>query len=108
MLNMTNGEIKPDDEVVFYDGFIYIISREEVETADGMGDMKYSIDVKCLCPEFDEPITLADIAEKYPNVEKVIYDDAMRGYVYNYGNHKDSLHPESEAWELVGDTMGYA
>lgn len=108
MLNMTNGEIKPDDEVVFYDGFIYIISRKEVATADGWGKMEYSIDVKCLCPEYDEPISLADIAERYPNVKKVIYDDAMRGYVYNYGNHKDSLHPESEAWELVGDTMGYA
>lgn len=108
MLNMTNGEAKPDDEVVFYDGFLYIISREEVATADGWGKMEYSIDVKCLCPEYDEPITLADIAKNYPNVEKVIYDDAMRGCVYNHGNHKTIHDPNAEAWELVGTTMGYA
>lgn len=108
MLDLIDGEIKPDDKVVFYDGFLYIISEKDGETADGMVKTKYSIDVKCLCAEYDEPISLADIVERYPNVEKVIYDDAMRGYVYNHGNHKTIHDPNAEAWELVGTTLGYA
>lgn len=105
MLNMTNGEIYPDDKVVFYDGYLYIISRDQEAYIDKCRyhEPKYSIDVKCIVAEYDKPWTLADIAEKYPNVHKVIFDDMMKGFVYNYGNHNDE-----ELWELVGTTMGYA
>ena len=99
MLDMTNGNKKPDDEVVFDDGFLYIISLEE----EG-----YSITVKCLCAEYDEPMTLADIAKEYPNVHKVIFDDCLRGCVYNHGNHCSKYDPNAEMWELVGHTLGYA
>ncbi len=87
------GEEKvPDTSVVFVDGFLYIISRKET----------YSLDVLCLNVEYDEPITLADIAMKYPNVVRVVYEGALRGYVYTYGNHDKGV------WEQTGKTIGYA
>ena len=113
MLDMTKCEIIPDDEVVFYDGFLYIISCLTVGHFDGkmFVEDKYGIDVICLTPPYTEPLTLKDIAEKYPKVQKVFYDDAMRGYVYNYGNHRNETYKDgskSEMWELVGTTLGYA
>lgn len=97
---LGENKVIPDNEVIFYDGFLYIISisgedRENVEC-----------DRICLCAEYDEPITLSDIAERYPNVHKVIFDDALRGYVYNYKNHR--IEDNNEAWEQVGTTLGYA
>lgn len=108
MLDMVNGGKTPDNEVIFYDGFLYIISCEkEPEIFGGeYHDAEYSVDVKCLDGVYEEPITLADITERYPNVSKVIYDDALKGYVYNYGNHR--FEKDSEMWELVGTTLGYA
>lgn len=104
MLDLTNVKETTDSEVIFYDGFLYIISRdrEPFIDKDGFHDAEYSINVKCLNAEYDEPWTLADIARKYPNVQKVIFDDALKGSVYNYGNHK------GEEWEKVGTTKGYA
>lgn len=102
MLDMVNGEIKPDNEVVFYDGFLIILYVN--------GD-KWDVAHKILNGEYDEPVTLADIAEKYPTVHKVIFDDATKGYVYNYGNHRLETYKDgskSEMWELVGTTLGYA
>ena len=96
MLIIGEGK-KPDSEEVFYDGFLYIISRKGQE---------YGIDVKCLSPEYDKPLTLEDIAEQYPNVNKVIYEGVLRGYVYNYGNHGHE--PNAELWERTGTTRGYA
>lgn len=94
-----------DKDVIFYDGFLYIISC--VEVIKGNGDVEYDhyLDYLCLCPEYDEPLTLTDIAERYPNVNKVIYDDMFRGAVYNYGNH--SSEPNAEMWEKVGSLIGY-
>lgn len=107
MLNMIDCTKKPDDEEVFYDGFLYIISRDREPYADDeYHDAEYSIEVKCLTAEYDDPITLADIAEKYPKVCKVIFDDAMKGKVYSYGNHR--YEENAEKWELVGTTLGYA
>jgi hypothetical protein len=97
---LGENKVIPDNEVIFYDGFLYIISisgedRENVEC-----------ECICLCAEYDEPLTLSDIATKYPNVHKVIFDDALRGYVYNYKNHR--IEDNNEAWEQVGTTLGYA
>ena len=52
--------------------------------------------------EYDEPITLADISEKYPLVRMVISESGLEGKVYRYGNH------EVGVWEEVGNTIGYA
>lgn len=49
---------------------------------------------------------IPDIAREYPNVQKVIFDDAINGYVYNYDNHGNEQN--AEKWELVGTTLGYA
>lgn len=113
MLDMMKCEIIPDDEMVFYDGFLYIISRikDGYLTDKEFVESEYKIDVIALTPPYTEPLTLKDIAEKYPKVQKVIFDDAMRGYVYNYGNHRNETYKDgskSEMWELVGTTLGYA
>lgn len=52
--------------------------------------------------QFDDPITLKDIAEKYPSVKLVISELALEGKVYRYGNH------DKGKWEIVGTTEGYA
>ena len=106
---LGENKVIPDDEVIFYDGFLWIISHVAKSYIDENGEYhepKYSVEYKCLCAEYDEPITLADIAEKYPKVHKVIFDDALRGYVYNYKNHREE--DNNEAWEQVGTTLGYA
>lgn len=89
MLNLTQGEYIPDEEVIFDDGILYIIHGET-----------YCRQI--VLSEYDKPISLSEIAKRYPKVKKVIFDDAMQGYVFNYGNHKN------ETWECVGTTIGYA
>lgn len=111
MLNMWGSTgIMPDYDEVFYDGFLYIIRRvkkgyitdsEEVEP-------EYAVEVKCLNAEYDEPWTLEDIASEYPDVIKVIFEDALKGKVYNYGNHTAERNGTAEKWEKVGETLGYA
>lgn len=102
MRDLTKGYTINDEDVVFYDGFLYIISCinpawvEEEE----YHEPEYSIDVLCLSPEHDEPLSLKDIVEKYPNVEKLLYEDCLKGKIYNYGNHGD-------IWEKTGETLGY-
>lgn len=97
------GKTIPDDKVVLISGFVYIIIRDKecyIENGE-YHESEYSIVVKDLDPEYDEPITLADIARDYPNVTKVIHEDYMDGEVFNYGNH------DRETWECVGKTMGF-
>jgi hypothetical protein len=108
MRDCTNGNVKADEDVVFYDGFLYIISQldEPYSDSEGCHEAKYDIDVICLCPEYDDPLSLKDIAEKYPRVEKVLFEDCLRGILFNYGNHRYSKN--AEMWEKVGDTLGYA
>lgn len=111
MRDLTNGQITPNNEVVFYDGFLYIIiqTKEGYLSEKEFVEDEYAIEVKCMNAEYDKPITLADIAEKYPKVKKVIFEDALRGYVYNYGNHAFEKNKENlEMWELVGTIVGYA
>ena len=106
---LGENKVIPDNEVVFYDGFLYIISHAKdsyIDEDEEYHEPEYSIEVKCLCPEYDEPITLEDIAKEYPKVCKVIFEDAFMGYVYNYKNHR--IEDNNEAWEQVGTTLGYA
>ena len=104
MLDLRNCGRRADNEEIFYDGFLYIIRCTEKGYFGEYGEHEpqYAVEVKCLTPEYDEPWTLEDIAREYPDVRKVIFDDAIHGKVYNYGNHKDC------EWELVGNTLGYA
>lgn len=106
MLDMTNCTKRADDEVVFVDGFLYIILRNKELLPNEKGEIAMNTICRCLCPEYDKPWTLADIAREYPDVSKVIFDDALKGYVYNYDNHGNEQN--AEKWELVGTTLGYA
>ena len=91
---------------MFVDGFLYIILRNEELLPNEKGEIAMNTICRCLCPEYDKPLTLADIAREYPDVSKVIFDDALKGYVYNYDNHGNEQN--AEKWELVGTTHGYA
>ena len=64
MRDLTNGQVTNDNEVVFYDGFLYIISmpQEPYVYQDNYHEASYSIDVKCLNAQYDKPVTLAQIA----------------------------------------------
>lgn len=104
MLNFYTGERVPDDKVYIYDGFLYIIS-EHCCIEDGREVRYPDVAEICLCPEYDEPISLADIKERYPDVHIVIHDDVTDGEVFKYGNH--GLEPDAEMWELYGETKGY-
>ena len=77
----------------FSDGILKIIS--------GYGD-----DIKIkeiyLNMEYDEPITLDEIATSFPDVRMVIFETALQGYIFTYGNHVKGQ------WENVGTTYGYA
>ena len=77
----------------FCDGVLLIVSHKGDET---------SATEIYLNAEYDEPYTLEDIARKFPDVSLVIFETALNGYVYRYGNHKKGK------WELVGMTQGYA
>lgn len=100
MRDLRKGTIRPDSDVIFYDGILYIISET------GEDNDILTVDRKFLDGEYDEPLSLEDIAKNYPNVRKVIFDDQLKGVVFNYGNHR--MDPEPEMWELVGETLGYA
>lgn len=90
-----------DGDVVFYDGFLYIISRH-IEKFDKTGfESKYRLDVKTLIPECQECYSLAEILLRFPDVIMVIHDDWLRGEIYRYRNHKDGV------WEKVGMTVGF-
>lgn len=108
MRDITNGSVKPDEDVVFYDGFLYIISMvdEGFLSNDGFEPPKYDIDVLCLNAEYDEPISLKEIVKHYPKVEKVLFEDCLRGAVFNYKNHSNEKN--AELWEKTGETLGYA
>lgn len=83
------GKTIPDERVRFFDGMLYIIYGDKCK--------QMTLDA-----EFSKPISLADIANICPSVQKVIFEDPFKGWIYNYGNHKP------EEWELVGETVGYA
>ena len=107
MRNLKRNEVKPDNEVWFADGFLYIISGKNRLKAPSLEDVEWSVDVICLHPEFDSPMNLVDIKNAYPDVVKVIHEDFLHGEVYTYGNHKHEKNND-EAWELTGETLGFA
>ena len=87
---------KNSEDVRCVDGFVTILLKPK----SFIGKGNY---IKlCIQPEYDEPITLKDIAEKYPDVYMVIFEGLLNGEIYNYGNHKEGL------WEKIGRTDGYA
>lgn len=100
--SLIKHRVIPDDDVIFHDGFLYIISQTRKASLDD--DPEYKLDVLCLCPEYDDPLSLKDIAEKYPKVTKVIWEDWMVGKVFNYKNHSGE---GEEAWEHTGETIGF-
>ena len=102
MLDGVRGGVKDDSEMIFCDGILYIIQR----WTDADGDERFQVTNLFLDGQYDKPISLEQIAKKFPRVLKVIYDTALEGYVFNYGNHGNE--PDAEMWELVGTTIGYA
>lgn len=83
------GKTIPDDKVEFCDGILYVITETKTYK-------------KILCGGYDEPISLSKIAEDYPVVIKVIFEDSLRGVILNYNNHREV------GWETTGTTIGYA
>lgn len=82
------------NDKTFYDGILTVICiKDKIKVA---GERMY------LDAEYNDPITLGDIAQKFPDVEMVIFEDALSGKVYTLGNH------EERQWEEVGETCGYA
>ena len=92
------------ENATFCDGYLYIIyaidQTDETDTEVKMGCEKISIIPEIM--DWDDPWTLAKIAEKYPTVRLVIYESWLHGDVYRYGNH------ETGVWERVGETIGFA
>lgn len=106
MIDIKTREIVPDENVIFYGGFLYIISRIEIfEKGQYYTKTNYKLDVKCLCEEYDDPISLKDIREKYPFVCKVLYDSWTAGAIYNYCNH--NFDNDEMKWEKYGTTLGF-
>ena len=104
MRDMYKGEKIPDEEVVFVDGILYIICQKRLRR--GVPKQLFG-EMVCLDPEYTKPMSLVDIKKKYPHVVKVIYEAALRGAEYTYGNHaSDRNNPE--VWEKTGENKGYA
>ncbi len=96
MHDFYTHEIVPDDHVWFCDHVIYIISKI------GEG---FKTDFISLDPQYDEPMCLKDIAERFPDVVIVIVDGWMNGSIFRYQNHRND--PKAEDWERVGETLGF-
>ena len=91
-------EIKNPEKIDLSDNLIIVIWSKEEKSPDY--DTVHGVKIYH-DGEYNDPITLADILERYPKTELVIAEDALTGVVYRYGNH-------GEAWEQVGKTIGYA
>ncbi len=50
----------------------------------------------------EEYLTLKEIQEQVHHPIRVIMDDGLHGYIYEYGNYRDGK------WYLYGITKGYA
>jgi len=79
----------PDNEYLFTDGIITVVC------ADGVGKIMLSGDM-------DEPVSLADIAQRYPEVDMLIHEDMFCGEVFDYNRYGDG------GWFLIGKTRGFA
>ncbi len=101
MLDMIDGINKPDEDVVFGDGILTIISI--VKSPFSKQDEPRT-EIKYLSAPYDKPVSLRDIAETYPGVKKVLYEEALSGDIFRYGNYPKG----QELWERIGTTRGYA
>jgi len=95
MKSMYGGEERPDDEVLFDDGILYIICHD-------LDNGELSIGKQTLDPEYDEPISLEELALRYPEVDLVIHEDMFSGEMYRYNNYGDN------EWWQTGQTRGFA
>lgn len=98
MKDLFSGKIFRDDQIAFCDEILYIICV-------GDGEEEYKTERISLDPQYDQPITLEDIAKTYPKVVILIADGYLEGYVFRYKNHDND--PDAEYWELVGRTKGF-
>lgn len=100
MYDVLSQKEIPDGEVKFWDGYLYILCQRFEDS-----EKKDYLKIKTIFPEYDPPVTLAEIKLRYPDVHMVIHDDWLHSYVYRYGNY------ESEgirAWCRVGEFQGFA
>ena len=81
------------DNIVFYDCILYILYGDRPD--------RLNCEAIYLNGQYDDPISLDDIAEGYRGVFMVIEENPLDGRVYRYGNHGDY-------WEEVGKTRGFA
>lgn len=97
------SKILDPSKEIFYDGMFIIISEDDFDetTAKRSGH----VDFITLCAEYDKPLTLEQIQLDYPDVEMVIYEEPLRGYVFRFGNHKVD---GKKVWEKTGETYGFA
>ena len=95
MKSMYGGEERPDDEVLFDDGILYIICHD-------LDNGALSIGKQTLDSQYDEPISLEEIALRYPEVELVIHEDFLSGEMYRYNNYGDN------EWVQTGQTRVFA
>jgi len=79
----------PDSDYLFEEGILTVICKE------GVGRI-------LLDTQYDEPVSLADIAQRYPEVDMLIHEDVFSGEVFDYDRYAD------DTWWLVGKTRGYA
>lgn len=97
-MKALDDKIIPDCNVTFTDGVLYVISCHGLDFTETQK--------RHLHGELGDCITLAEISRVRPDVEMVIYENATKGCVYRYGNHR--YEPDAQMWEEVGTTRGYA
>lgn len=97
-MKALNDEIIDDCNVTFTDGVLYIIECKSLDFA--------TTKIMHLHGDLGDCVSLAEIERKFPDVELVIYESALKGCVYRYGNHR--YEPDAQMWEEVGTTRGYA
>ena len=85
----TGLKVEEPKRMVCADGIVYIIEEEKTTKI-------------ILNAEFDNPISLEDIAQKYPKVVIVLFEDFLNGKVFRYNNYGKG------EWCLVGRTIGFA
>ena len=95
MKSMYGGEERPDDEDLFDNGILYIICHD-------LDNGALSIGKQTLDPQYDKPISLEEIALRYPEVELVIHEDFLSGEMYRYNNYGEN------EWVQTGQTRGFA
>lgn len=88
------SRVVPDEEIFFNECILYIISRKE--------DAEATIEEIYLDYGYDEPISLAEIAEGHPDVVILIEETALSGRVFPYKL------PLSVIVVAVPETIGFA